>query len=606
MDPNYIYFFRGLAYSLQGDSDLAITDFDEIIGRNPKLDQSIAFSTNLVRVYINRAIALIEEDDLQAAIADLDKALILDPEADLAYMYRGIAHEKQGEMDIAIEDYGKAIKYSDGDKCAYIQRGNGFKLQGELDAALADYNKAVETDPNFALGYVNIGVVYRDEGDSDAAETAFKKALEADSESADAYNMLGFMNKERGDIENALSYYSKVIEIDPTYSGVYSTRAGLFEKLNEPQRAIDDYIRSMDYSTTNNYAASKIVNLCKDSNLCNYTEKVLDSTLTQSPHNGWFYYVRGKLFVQTGDYAKAENSFIAALELDSSQTSWLEALANVYEETGKTDQVLDTYIKLVQLEASNNYHRQKLAQFCKSNDLCRPTAIELTQLILGQPDTLPLLLARAQVYQTYDVKKALKDFDKAISLKPNESDVYELRAKAHEDGGNFDDALNDYFAAIKLDEKDFHTSYSIINVCQKINNCDEVIFHLNETIVRQGGVPSLIYTRARVHEARENYTAALDDYSYLLRLGSDIGLSNIYTHRAEVFENLGHIQLAIDDRTRLIEDYNSSESLYRRGLLYEKQGKIDLALTDFQDYLKKNPSSHRKKEIDDMIQELTQ
>lgn len=603
LDPNYIYFFRGLAYSMQNESDLAIADFDEIIGRNPELDKTMAFSTNLGKVYINRAIALLDENDPEAAIVDLEKALVLDPESDLAYYYRGIAHEQQGELEIAIGDYSKVIELSD-DKCAHIQRGNAYKTQGDLDAALADFSEAVENNPDFDLGYVNIGIIYRDEGNFDAATSEFEKALQVNPESAFAHYYLGLASKENGDIDSAISHYSRVIEIDPSFSNIYQERAKIYEEQDEPRRAIDDYIHSLLYSNYGVYASSKIIELCIDSDSCQYANDALNAVVFSSSENGWPYYARGKLRMEEENYSSAVNDFTTAIEIDPTQRSWLEARADAYEEMGETELALEDYLALINRENSNSYYRSKLVRVCKDVDLCRQAAIELTKMILDRPDRLELILARAQIYQTYDVDKALKDYDRAEKLDTTNAEIYKLRAGAREKADDLEGALNDYLTALLLDERDLWISSHITNICEKMGNCEDVIVRLSGVIQSTDATASLIFTRGRVYEILGNNGHAVNDYTRIIEFDGEVGLYSVYERRAAVYENMDNLDLAIEDYTTLITDYNSSTALYHRGLLYEQQGKNDLAVADLRAYLEKNPSSYRKEEIEEIIERL--
>ena len=89
---------RGLFYSLDGDLDRAIEQYDKAIRLNP------AYAL----AYRNRGDAYYEKGDDFRAIEDYNQAIRLDPTYASAYSNRGEAYEKKGDNDRATEDFKQA------------------------------------------------------------------------------------------------------------------------------------------------------------------------------------------------------------------------------------------------------------------------------------------------------------------------------------------------------------------------------------------------------------------------------------------------------------------------------------------------------------------
>jgi len=94
------YAARGSMYQSQGDNDLAIADYDEILRLEPKADYTL----------YSRGIAYRDKGNLEQAIADLTEALGINPKYSPAYHERGVAYRMKGDREHAIADFREAIR----------------------------------------------------------------------------------------------------------------------------------------------------------------------------------------------------------------------------------------------------------------------------------------------------------------------------------------------------------------------------------------------------------------------------------------------------------------------------------------------------------------
>ncbi|MDJ0719776.1 MAG: tetratricopeptide repeat protein [Prochloraceae cyanobacterium] len=165
------------------------------VDRNPeKVAKQLA-----APVIRQKAIALAEQEKIDEAIALFQKAQKLSPEIDLNPKTEEIETDPEAvakqlaatvmlqqarrlvnneEIEKALALYNKAIelnpKYTD----AYNERANIFYEQNKWDKALAGYNKAIESDSNYVYAYFNRGLVYKILGRKDLARESWQKAAE--------------------------------------------------------------------------------------------------------------------------------------------------------------------------------------------------------------------------------------------------------------------------------------------------------------------------------------------------------------------------------------------------------------------------------------------
>ena len=138
---------------------------------------------------------------------------------------------------------------------------------------------------------------------------------------------------------------------------------------------------------------------------------------------------------------------------------------------------------------------------------------------------------RAQCLRSTDKAAALADFNKAVELAPNAIYVYSERGKFFEDEKDFSKALEDYTRAIELDKRE--------------------------------EVPALnLYNRAGVYQKMNMSGRAIDDYTRAIQLLESQAQKNpllpwVYRKRGECYQALG-------DGARAQADFKKFADLQRR------------------------------------------
>lgn len=140
------------------------------------------------------------------------------------FLGRGNAAFNKGHFREAIADYTKAIMQlsvrADAADIAeiYTNRGNAYYRRGRYDKAIADETKAIALSPRTASG---------------------------------AYNMRAWIRLLKGENAKALVDANKAVELAPTDANNLETRAEIFEKLGQREKAIADYRASLKQNPSN-------------------------------------------------------------------------------------------------------------------------------------------------------------------------------------------------------------------------------------------------------------------------------------------------------------------------------------------------------------------
>ena len=143
--------------------------------------------------------------------------------------------------------------------------------------------------------------------------------------------------------------------------------------------------------------------------------------------------------------------------------------------------------------------------------------------------------------------KAIRACTVLLQLQPQNAVVYAHRGSAYITKKDYDSALRDFDAAIRIDTRQ----------------------------------PAIIYSlRGAAHQGRREYDLAIADFTESIRL--DAKLTPSYRQRAEAYEAKNDYDRAIADYTKAIAlRPDSADLYYSRGGAYIKKGLYDLAISDF-------------------------
>ena len=175
---------------------------------------------------------------------------------------------------------------------------------------------------------------------------------------------------------------------------------------------------------------------------------------------------------------------------------------------------------------------------------------------------------------------AIKDFDKALELRPNSANTYNSRGITYANQENYDRAIEDFDKAIALNPKEPSAHRNRGDVYNKKGNYDRAIEDYNQAIAQNEGGVAVYNNRGIAYINQKNYDRAIEDYNQAILLNPRVAktyhnLGNAYAYK----ENLDR---AIDVWGKAIELNPTEASTYHsRGGAYRKKGKYHFAYNDF-------------------------
>ena len=209
---------------------LVTENFDEKLELYTK---AIQCKPDFLDAYINRGLVKNELKDYQGSIEDYNKAIEIDSTCALAYNNRGFTKYKQQDFSGALADYNKAILLNPRLKIAL---DNKAKLLSEV---------CMKDDKDFSEKfYLSLGISNVNNGDLKEAVTNFDEALKYNPNSDLVYFYKGVAYQTLNNEEKAIDCYTKSIELNKKMIDAYFNRGQLLFK-NNPKQALDDFVSAV-------------------------------------------------------------------------------------------------------------------------------------------------------------------------------------------------------------------------------------------------------------------------------------------------------------------------------------------------------------------------
>jgi tetratricopeptide (TPR) repeat protein len=162
---------------------------------------------------------------------------------------------------------------------------------------------------------------------------------------------------------------------------------------------------------------------------------------------------------------------------------------------------------------------------------------------------------------------------------PHTAMEYYDRGNANMVNGKFQEAINDFAAAINLRPK-FAAAYnSLGTLCHHLGMHAKAVVYLTQAVSFEPRNPLFISNRALIYRNQKDYDAAIAEFDFLLTLPPHAPAA--WLDRAAAYLYKGDLDQAIAGQTRAIElDPKSSRAYNDRGVAYYRKGDYPSALAD--------------------------
>ena len=402
------YFFRGLAYLNQNQTNLCLSDWNRVIQFN---------RTNSFFLLM-RGFLYIEMGNFDRAFSDMRKAMEgreVNPER-----YAGglTLLDRQIDLQSAVRyllrnGYGLQEKSFD-----FLKKGFCLLLADRSKEALENIKKAGQIEESATAHYME-ALVYEHLAQPDSALHYYNKALELDNDIFDAHKKRAMYRHTQRDWKGAFADFNEMVRIEPQSAVPYRLRGNINFSVRQYAGAIIDFSRYLKFDSTDVEVwqlRSESRTLIGDSKGAN---EDLCKILALQPDDLRLYRQIGANYLAFGDTVKATMIF--------------------REYSSRTN--MQSHIPHLELARIYTTSRQL------SNARLE---IDTVQKIVGTSADDPELLSEihylaglVEFHQT-EFQKAISKFNRALEWNPNNVPAIYYRGRANQTIGRRRDALADY------------------------------------------------------------------------------------------------------------------------------------------------------------------
>jgi tetratricopeptide (TPR) repeat protein len=213
------------AFSDLFDSALAAAHARDFCKAAELFGRAIELKPDHAPAHCNRATALSELKQWEAALAGFDGALALKSDYAVAWSNRGNALKELRRWDDALTSYDRALALNPCYAEAHSNRGTVLKELNQLDAALDSFDAALAKNPMVAEAHSNRGAVLAALGRSEAALVSYDRALAISPGYAAAHSNRGNLLHELGFMSHALASYDHALALEPDLAQAHFNRS---------------------------------------------------------------------------------------------------------------------------------------------------------------------------------------------------------------------------------------------------------------------------------------------------------------------------------------------------------------------------------------------
>jgi tetratricopeptide (TPR) repeat protein len=189
-----------------------------------------------------------------------------------------------------------------------------------------------------------------------------------------------------------------------------------------------------------------------------------------------------------------------------------------------------------------------------------------------------------------DIDEAIRDFRKALELRPDQSKDHNNLGKALLQKGRMTEAMEEFQTALRISPDDPDTENNIGAAYLEQGDVDEAITHLRKAVQRWPFHADAYMNLGNAFLQKREIDAAIEAYSETLGLQYDhaeshYSIANAFRQKGQLDDAILHYRLALELRPDYADAHNNLANTFRQ------QGRVEEAIREYEVALKSNPRS---------------
>ena len=280
---------------------------------------------------------------------------------------KGIMSLNKGDIKGAAEEFEKAKKIDPESSYLRLKLGFIFLKLGEDEKAEAELKKAKELDPNNLEASTALILLYASKKREKELEAEYRYFLErAHSlrpENIRISEYLGQYYFYKSMPHEAIKVYTAIVAQKPDYAEGYFWLGYFYEETGQRDKAIKMWKKTLELNPNHSDALNSLGYIYAEKGIkLDEAEKMVNKALEFDPQNGAYLDSLGWVYYKKGDYKKAENCLLKAVQYLKEAVVY-EHLGDVYVKLKDLGKALFYYKKAQEVAPDNNVLEEKIKKY---------------------------------------------------------------------------------------------------------------------------------------------------------------------------------------------------------------------------------------------------
>jgi protein O-GlcNAc transferase len=288
------------------------------------------------------------------------------------------------------------------------------------------------------------------------AERCYRQVTESDADYPGALVMLGFVLREQGRVDEAREILEHAVSIASEDADSHYLLGSLLEAAGPRDAEIFHLQRAVELRPDFEFARRQLIAALLKSDRITQATQLCEESLAILPNSSELHFYRSKLYARAGDKASAIASCERALALNPAFIAAQQSLSRLLFDTEQFERAEVSYRREIELSPEHFGPRHQLGVVFNRTGRYAEAIELLKQAILLNPNSGVSYGSLGAAYTNLDqtsgetVALAHANYEKAVAVEPENSDLHQNLGESYRRGGRLDLALSSFDRAIEL------------------------------------------------------------------------------------------------------------------------------------------------------------
>lgn len=467
--------------------------------------------------------------------------------------------------------------------------------EGRVDEAIVEAEAGALLGPVDADGLNLLGRLYEQAGRDPEAEALFQRAMQADPQWSEPFHNLAALYMRQEKFSAAVAPLVHAAGIDDSDPLLQAQLGVAFRESGRPEQALDAFERAWQIVPDD---ARLALDVALARRALGDTEGAIDAVeqaVEHDPGNPLPHMILARLYIDSDrvDYlVQAPALYRSVLELEPERVEVWIALARAYNQIAIRDEAEAALRQAIDLGLDNPEVRFQLGQTLSRQQQFAAAEQEYDRVLAARPDFGTAYYMRGEArFNLNRFDQALEDFQAAIVAMANDPDPILAAVKVYMVQGNLEAAESDLALARGTNQSRARVELATGRLRVRQGRNEEALQALDETLRLDPSLIEAEYLRGqaqlklgRVEQGRETlaeYQRKLNEQRRAeverLRVGV-VGRAQIYVMRGQVFLYEGRLDESLEQLVAASELAPESRGVWSAlALIYDARGEEEEA-----------------------------